>query len=44
MAADTSRGVDDHCADFLAEQVNTGRYRSASEAVRRFAFVDARNS
>lgn len=34
MATNTSISLDDHFADFLAEQVRRGRYRSASEAVR----------
>lgn len=34
MATNTSISLDDHFATFLADQVGTGRYRSASEAVR----------
>ncbi len=34
MATNTSISLDDHFARFLAEQVDTGRYRSASEVVR----------
>lgn len=34
MATNTSISLDDHFAAFLAEQVDTGRYRSASEVVR----------
>lgn len=34
MATNTSISLDDHFAAFLAEQVGTGRYRSASEVVR----------
>ena len=34
MATNTSISLDDHFANFLAEQVDTGRYRSASEVVR----------
>lgn len=34
MAQNTSISLDDHFADFLAEQLATGRYRSASEVVR----------
>ncbi|WP_158726689.1 type II toxin-antitoxin system ParD family antitoxin [Tomitella fengzijianii] len=34
MATYTSTTLDDHCAAFLADQVGTGRYRSASEVVR----------
>lgn len=34
MAQNTSISLDDHFAEFLAEQVSTGRYRSASEVVR----------
>jgi len=34
MATNTSISLDDHFVEFLAEQVNTGRYRSVSEAVR----------
>lgn len=34
MATNTSISLDDHFATFLAEQVDAGRYRSASEAVR----------
>lgn len=34
MAPNTSISLDDHFVEFLAEQVNTGRYRSVSEAVR----------
>lgn len=34
MAANTSISLDDHFAMFLSEQVETGRYRSASEVVR----------
>ncbi len=34
MATNTSISLDDHFARFLAEQVDTGRYRSVSEVVR----------
>lgn len=34
MATNTSISLDDHFADFLAREVQTGRYRSASEVVR----------
>lgn len=34
MATNTSISLDDHFAAFLAEQVDGGRYRSASEVVR----------
>ncbi|MGB3731636.1 type II toxin-antitoxin system ParD family antitoxin [Microbacterium sp.] len=34
MAQNTSISLDDHFAVFLAEQVGSGRYRSASEVVR----------
>lgn len=34
MAMNTSISLDDHFAAFLAEQVDAGRYRSASEVVR----------
>lgn len=34
MASNTSISLDDHFADFLAREVATGRYRSASEVVR----------
>lgn len=34
MATNTSISLDDHFAMFLAEQVEAGRYRSASEVVR----------
>lgn len=34
MATNTSISLDDHFAAFLAEQVDAGRYRSASEVVR----------
>lgn len=34
MAANTSISLDDHFAEFLAREVSTGRYRSASEVVR----------
>ena len=34
MAQNTSISLDDHFAAFLAEQVGSGRYRSASEVVR----------
>lgn len=34
MATNTSISLDDHFAEFLADQVGTGRYRSASEVVR----------
>ncbi|MHA7153770.1 type II toxin-antitoxin system ParD family antitoxin [Arthrobacter sp. TMN-50] len=34
MATNTSISLDDHFANFLAEQVDAGRYRSASEVVR----------
>lgn len=34
MAVNTSISLDDHFADFLAREVATGRYRSASEVVR----------
>lgn len=34
MATNTSISLDDHFAEFLAHQVSTGRYRSASEVVR----------
>ena len=34
MATNTSISLDDHFASFLAREVATGRYRSASEVVR----------
>jgi antitoxin ParD1/3/4 len=34
MPTNTSISLDDHFADFLAREVATGRYRSASEVVR----------
>ncbi|MGB3410533.1 MAG: type II toxin-antitoxin system ParD family antitoxin [Microthrixaceae bacterium] len=34
MAQNTSISLDDHFARFLAREVETGRYRSASEVVR----------
>lgn len=34
MAANTSISLDDHFSSFLAREVATGRYRSASEVVR----------
>lgn len=34
MATNTSISLDDHFVDFLAREVATGRYRSASEVVR----------
>lgn len=34
MAQNTSISLDDHFADFLAREIQTGRYRSASEVVR----------
>jgi antitoxin ParD1/3/4 len=34
MSANTSISLDDHFATFLADQVGSGRYRSASEVVR----------
>lgn len=34
MATNTSISLDDHFVDFLAREVSTGRYRSASEVVR----------
>ena len=34
MATNTSISLDDHFAEFLAREVATGRYRSASEVVR----------
>lgn len=34
MGMNTSISLDDHFASFLSEQVDTGRYRSASEVVR----------
>lgn len=34
VATNTSISLDDHFVGFLAEQVGTGRYRSASEVVR----------
>lgn len=34
MAQNTSISLDDHFAAFLADEVATGRYRSASEVVR----------
>lgn len=34
MATNTSISLDDHFTDFLAREVATGRYRSASEVVR----------
>ncbi|UNX53843.1 type II toxin-antitoxin system ParD family antitoxin [Georgenia sp. TF02-10] len=34
MAQNTSISLDDHFSDFLARQVSSGRYRSASEVVR----------
>ncbi|MBX3194680.1 MAG: type II toxin-antitoxin system ParD family antitoxin [Schumannella sp.] len=34
MAQNTSISLDDHFADFLAREVASGRYRSASEVIR----------
>lgn len=34
MAQNTSISLDDHFSEFLAYEVSTGRYRSASEVVR----------
>jgi antitoxin ParD1/3/4 len=34
MAQNTSISLDDHFADFLSQEVSSGRYRSASEVVR----------
>lgn len=34
MAINTSISLDNHFAQFLSQQVDTGRYRSASEVVR----------
>lgn len=34
MASNTSISLDDHFSAFLAHEVSTGRYRSASEVVR----------
>lgn len=34
MATNTSISLDEHFSSFLAHQVETGRYRSASEVVR----------
>ncbi len=34
MATNTSISLDDHMTEFLAREVATGRYRSASEVVR----------
>ena len=34
MATNTSISLDDHFTEFLAEQVRTGRFRSASEVIR----------
>ncbi|GAA1086882.1 type II toxin-antitoxin system ParD family antitoxin [Tsukamurella spumae] len=34
MASNTSISLDDHFSEFLAREVATGRYRSASEVVR----------
>lgn len=34
MAANTSISLDDHFVEFLAREVESGRYRSASEVVR----------
>ncbi|MFH0411180.1 type II toxin-antitoxin system ParD family antitoxin [Corynebacterium sp. L4756] len=34
MATNTSISLDDHFAQFLAEQVESGRYSSVSEAIR----------
>lgn len=34
MATNTSISLDQHFTDFLAHEVSTGRYRSASEVVR----------
>jgi antitoxin ParD1/3/4 len=34
MGANTSISLDDHFSEFLAREVSSGRYRSASEAVR----------
>lgn len=34
MATNTSISLDEHFAEFLSQQVDAGRYRSASEVVR----------
>lgn len=34
MSVNTSISLDDHFAQFLAEQVDSGRYASVSEAIR----------
>lgn len=34
MAQNTSISLDEHFVSFLAQEVSTGRYRSASDAVR----------
>ncbi len=34
MAQNTSVSLDDHFSNFLAQEVRSGRYRSASEVVR----------
>lgn len=34
MAQNTSISLDDHFSDFLAREVASGRYRSASEVIR----------
>ena len=34
MAQNTSISLDQHFSDFLAKEVDSGRYRSASEVVR----------
>ncbi|GAA1665025.1 hypothetical protein GCM10010977_04420 [Citricoccus zhacaiensis] len=34
MAQNTSISLDDHFSDFLAREVSSGRYRSASEVIR----------
>nr|WP_274637835.1 type II toxin-antitoxin system ParD family antitoxin [Microbacterium bovistercoris] len=34
MAQNTSISLDDHFTDFLAKEVESGRYRSASEVIR----------